>query len=96
MPFADASIDICLSSNVGEHVPDPWALAEEMLRVTKDDGLLIYSYTVWLSPFGGHETGHVALPRRRARGTSLRTTDGQGAEEPLRRDPLPGICRRPG
>lgn len=57
MPFADGSIDICLSSNVGEHVPDPWALAEEMLRVTKDDGLLIYSYTVWLSPFGGHETG---------------------------------------
>ncbi len=57
MPFKDASIDICLSSNVGEHVPNPWEMAEEMLRVTKDDGLLIYSYTVWLSPFGGHETG---------------------------------------
>jgi SAM-dependent methyltransferase len=57
LPFADGSIDICLSSNVAEHVPQPWRLAREMLRVTKPGGLVVLSYTVWLGPFGGHETG---------------------------------------
>lgn len=57
LPFADASVDICLSSNVAEHVPRPWELGREMLRVTKPGGLAVLSYTVWLGPFGGHETG---------------------------------------
>jgi SAM-dependent methyltransferase len=57
LPFADASVDICLSSNVAEHVPQPWRLAREMLRVTKPGGLAVLSYTVWLGLFGGHETG---------------------------------------
>jgi SAM-dependent methyltransferase len=57
LPFADASVDICLSSNVAEHVPQPWRLGGEMLRVTKPGGLAVLSYTVWFGPFGGHETG---------------------------------------
>jgi SAM-dependent methyltransferase len=57
LPFADDSVDICLSSNVAEHVPGPWQLGGEMLRVTKPDGLVVLSYTVWLGPFGGHEMG---------------------------------------
>ena len=57
LPFADASVDICLSSNVAEHVPRPWQLGREMLRVTKPGGLVVLSYTVWLGPFGGHEMG---------------------------------------
>jgi len=57
LPFADASVDICLSSNVAEHVPEPWLLGREMLRVTRPGGLAILSYTVWLGPFGGHEMG---------------------------------------
>lgn len=57
LPFADNSVDICLSSNVAEHVPRPWQLGGEMLRVTKPGGLVVLSYTVWLGPFGGHETG---------------------------------------
>ena len=57
LPFADASVDICLSSNVAEHVPDPWLLGNEMLRVVRPGGLAVLSYTVWLGPFGGHETG---------------------------------------
>jgi SAM-dependent methyltransferase len=57
LPFADASVDICLSSNVAEHVLHPWRLGREMLRVTKPGGLVVLSYTVWLGPFGGHETG---------------------------------------
>ncbi|HEX5142434.1 MAG TPA: class I SAM-dependent methyltransferase [Mycobacterium sp.] len=57
LPFADDSVDICLSSNVAEHVPRPWQLGNEMLRVTRPGGLAILSYTVWLGPFGGHEMG---------------------------------------
>ncbi|WP_156675688.1 MULTISPECIES: class I SAM-dependent methyltransferase [unclassified Mycobacterium] len=57
LPFADGSVDICLSSNVAEHVPRPWRLGAEMLRVTKPGGLAVLSYTVWLGPFGGHEMG---------------------------------------
>ena len=57
LPFADDSVDICLSSNVAEHVPEPWRLGDEMLRVTKPGGLTVLSYTVWLGPFGGHEMG---------------------------------------
>ena len=57
LPVADDSVDVCLSSNVAEHVAAPWRLGEEMLRVTRPGGLVVLSYTVWMGPFGGHETG---------------------------------------
>jgi SAM-dependent methyltransferase len=57
LPFADDSIDICVSSNVAEHVREPWFLGREQLRVTRPGGLVVLSYTVWLGPFGGHEMG---------------------------------------
>jgi SAM-dependent methyltransferase len=57
LPFADGSVDICLSSNVAEHVSQPWRLGREMLRVTRPGGLAVLSYTAWLGPFGGHEMG---------------------------------------
>ncbi|KKE99298.1 class I SAM-dependent methyltransferase [Mycolicibacterium obuense] len=57
LPFRDDSVDVCLSSNVAEHVAQPWRLGEEMLRVTRPGGLAVLSYTVWLGPFGGHEMG---------------------------------------
>lgn len=57
LPFRTDAVDICVSSNVAEHVPQPWVMADEMLRVTKPGGLVVLSYTVWSGPFGGHETG---------------------------------------
>ncbi|MDO9455306.1 bifunctional 2-polyprenyl-6-hydroxyphenol methylase/3-demethylubiquinol 3-O-methyltransferase UbiG [Nocardioides sp.] len=56
LPFRDACLDVCYSSNVLEHVPDPWLMADEMVRVTKPGGLVFLSYTVWWGPWGGHET----------------------------------------
>jgi SAM-dependent methyltransferase len=56
LPFADECVDICYSSNVLEHVPSPWTMADEMLRVTKAGGLVFLSFTVWYGPWGGHET----------------------------------------
>lgn len=57
LPFRDDAVDICFSSNVAEHVPDPWRMADEMVRVTRPGGMIVLSYTVWHGPFGGHETG---------------------------------------
>lgn len=74
LPFADASFDVCYSSNVLEHVSDPWRMADEMVRVTRPGGLTFISYTVWFGPWGGHETapwhylgGHRARRRYRRR-----------------------------
>lgn len=56
LPFADGSIDIVFSSNLWEHVADPPAVGDELIRVLRPGGLLLLSYTNWLSPWGGHET----------------------------------------
>lgn len=56
LPFATDAFDLVYSSNVGEHVPDPWRMGEEMLRVCKPGGVVFYSYTLWYGPWGGHET----------------------------------------
>jgi SAM-dependent methyltransferase len=74
LPVRTGAVDVCYSSNVLEHVPRPWTMAAEMVRVTKPDGLVYLSFTPWLSPWGGHETapwhylgGRRARARYRAR-----------------------------
>src|SRR5699024_7856181 len=57
LPFLDEIFDVVYSSNVAEHVDKPWRMGEEMLRVARPGGVVILSYTIWLGPFGGHETG---------------------------------------
>lgn len=56
LPLAGERFDLCFCSNVLEHVPDPWALMEELLRATRPGGLVFVAFTNWLSPWGGHET----------------------------------------
>jgi SAM-dependent methyltransferase len=56
LPVADGSVDVCFSSNLVEHVPAPWRLADELVRATRSGGLVVLAYTNWLSPWGGHET----------------------------------------
>ena len=55
LPVRDGGADLCLSSNVLEHVRDPGGLIEEMIRATKPGGLIYLSFTNWYSPWGGHE-----------------------------------------
>ncbi|MGV9313901.1 class I SAM-dependent methyltransferase [Streptomyces sp. NPDC003691] len=55
LPLADGSADVCVSSNVLEHVDDPQTFLSEMVRVTRPGGLIYVSFTNWLSPWGGHE-----------------------------------------
>ena len=56
LPLADGALDLCMSSNVLEHVPDAERMAGEMLRVVRPGGVVWLSWTTWLSPHGGHET----------------------------------------
>jgi SAM-dependent methyltransferase len=56
LPLASGSLDVCLSSNVLEHVADWRAMLAEMVRVTKPGGTVFVAFTNWLSPWGGHET----------------------------------------
>lgn len=56
LPFRSGLLDVCYSSNVLEHVSDPWRMADEMVRVARPGGTVFISYTVWFGPHGGHET----------------------------------------
>jgi SAM-dependent methyltransferase len=56
LPVRTGTVDVCFSSNVLEHVPDPPRMAAEMVRATRPGGTVYLSYTLWLSPWGGHET----------------------------------------
>jgi SAM-dependent methyltransferase len=56
LPFGTGTVDVCFSSNVLEHVPDPWRMGDEMIRATRPGGIVYLSFTNWLSPWGGHET----------------------------------------
>jgi SAM-dependent methyltransferase len=55
LPVRDGGADVCISSNVLEHVRDPQGLIEEMVRATKPGGVIYLSFTNWYSPWGGHE-----------------------------------------
>jgi SAM-dependent methyltransferase len=57
LPLADGAVDVALCGNVLEHTRDPYALCEELLRVVRPSGGVVWvSFTNWLSPHGGHET----------------------------------------
>ena len=56
LPLASGSVDICMSSNVVEHVGDWPAMLDEMVRATRPGGTVFVAFTNWLSPWGGHET----------------------------------------
>lgn len=75
LPLRTDSADLCFSSNVLEHVPDPCRMGAEMLRVTRPGGLVYLSFTNWLSPWGGHETSpwHYLGGERAARRYERRT-----------------------
>lgn len=68
-PLADGSVDVAFSSNLLEHVPDLAAVADQITRVVRPGGVVVLSYTIWLGPWGGHETSpwHLLGGRRAAR-----------------------------
>jgi SAM-dependent methyltransferase len=102
LPFADDSVDVAYSSNVLEHVVDPWRMAEEMVRVTKPGGLVFLSYTVWFGPWGGHETapwhyvsgGYARRRYRRRHGREPKNRFGESMFKVTVRDGLRWVRRQ--
>ena len=68
-PLADGAVDIAFSSNLLEHVRDLGAVADQIVRVVRPGGVAVLSYTIWLGPWGGHETSpwHLLGGHRAAR-----------------------------
>ncbi len=56
LPVPSEAVDLVVSSNVLEHVPEPFAVVDEMARVLRPGGHLWLSFTNWYGPWGGHET----------------------------------------
>lgn len=84
-PLADDSMDVAFSSNLLEHVQGFDRVADEIVRVVKPGGIAVLSYTIWLGPWGGHETspwhylgGHRAARRyERTHGRPPKNVYGQ-------------------
>jgi SAM-dependent methyltransferase len=56
IPLRSNSADLAYASNIIEHLPDPWLMANETVRVTRPGGIVFLSFTLWWSLHGGHET----------------------------------------
>jgi SAM-dependent methyltransferase len=74
-PLATGSVDIAFSSNLLEHVRDLAHVCDEIVRVVRPGGIAVLSYTIWLGPWGGHETSpwHYLGGHRAARRYERRT-----------------------
>jgi len=102
-PLADASVDLAFSSNLLEHVPDLGAVADQIVRVVRPGGIAVLSYTIWLGPWGGHETspwhllgGHRAARRyERKHGRPPKNVYGRSMYPASVRDGLRWLRRRP-
>jgi SAM-dependent methyltransferase len=68
-PLPDGAVDIAFSSNLLEHVRDLAGTCDEIVRVVRPGGVAVLSYTIWLGPWGGHETSpwHLLGGHRAAR-----------------------------
>lgn len=52
LPFRNSSVDAVVSESLLEHVPNPNAVAKEMMRILKPDGLL-YASAPFIHPYHG-------------------------------------------
>jgi SAM-dependent methyltransferase len=102
-PLADSSVDLAFSSNLLEHVPDLGAVADQIVRVVRPGGVAVLSYTIWLGPWGGHETspwhllgGHRAARRyERKHGRRPKNLYGESMYPASVRDGLRWLRSRP-
>ena len=95
LPVRDAVVDICLLLATSSSTsPDPWRMADEMVRVTRPGGLVVLSFTIWFVAVGRPRDVALALPRRRT-GRPGATSAGTGTppKNRVRRDPVPAIGR---
>ena len=53
--FADADFDVTVSNSVLEHIPDPEALVQEMIRITRPGGVYSHIVHMYTSDTGAHD-----------------------------------------
>ena len=102
-PLADGSVDVAFSSNLLEHVPHLAPVADRIAQVVRPGGLVVLSYTIWLGPWGGHETspwhylgGHRAARRyERKHGRPPKNVYGESMYAASVRDGLRWARSRP-
>ena len=102
-PLRDGAVDIAFSSNLLEHVRDLGGTCDEILRVVRPGGVAVLSYTIWLGPWGGHETspwhllgGHRARRRyERKHGRSPKNVYGTSMFPASVKDGLAWLRSRP-
>jgi SAM-dependent methyltransferase len=62
-PLPDASVDLVLSYNTMEHIPDPAAALREMIRITRPGGKIYLTFCpIHNSPWGLHAYGTYYAP----------------------------------
>lgn len=71
------SYDVVMSKDTFEHLLEPWAAAQEMKRITKDQGLIIcaapFSWRYHPSPYDTYRFSHTGMRYLFERGGKLRT-----------------------
>lgn len=73
-PLPDASVDLVVSYNTVEHIPDPAEAVREMVRITRPGGRVYLSFSpIYNSPFGLHayRTFYAPYPQFLLRGEDL-------------------------
>ena len=53
--FSDAEFDVTVSNSVLEHIPDPIALTQEMIRITRAGGVYSHIVHLYTSDTGAHD-----------------------------------------
>src|SRR5262245_29955391 len=62
IPLPDASVDVCLSYDVFEHVADPAAILRELRRVLVPGGTVLIGTWGWRHPFAPHLWATMPVP----------------------------------
>jgi SAM-dependent methyltransferase len=62
LPFADHSLDLILSSDTLEHLPDPRRVLRELHRCLRSGGRIALLFNPWGSPRGSHLGDLLRLP----------------------------------
>ncbi len=62
MSFADDSFDVILSINVLEHVDDLYFTLRECQRVLRPNGVMLFHFPPFYSPWGAHLEGWINFP----------------------------------